>query len=173
MRVVGPSARLRGVTLRCALAATVLVPAATVTIGLGQPYAISAIASTTAIVLHAPLRYHQRPQRILWCYTAGIGISALTSLTGAAMGLPAMLACTVAAVVIVASPAGRVHPPTVCIALAITAQGIHPLALLGRWLSFTGLALACLAVLWLLTAQPLTRSHRQDARRTETRCATT
>ena len=66
-------------------------------------------------------------------------------------------AAAVAAVFIVATPPGRVHPPTACIPLAITPQAIQPLALLGRWLSFTGLAAACLAALWLLTVQPLSR----------------
>jgi hypothetical protein len=172
-RVLGPCATLHGMPLRCALAAIVMIPAATLTIRLDQPYAISAIASTTAIVLHAPVRYHQRPQRILWCYAAGIGIALPISLAGAAVHLPPLLACAVAAVVIAASPAGRIHPPTVCIALAITAPGIQPLVLLGRWCSFTGLALVCLAALWLLTAPPLARETRQDVQEVESRCATT
>lgn len=147
---------LRATAIRIALAAAVLIPAATLTSMLGQPFAISAIASTTAIVLHAPQQYHQRPQRILACYAAGIVISAPISLLGAAVGLPVLLAAAVAAVIIVATPPGRVHPPTACIPLAIIPQAIEPLALLGRWLSFTGLAAACLAMLWLLTVQPST-----------------
>jgi hypothetical protein len=149
-----------GIAIRSLLGAAVLIPAATLTCMLGQPFAISAIASTSAIVLHSPQRYHERPQRILACYAAGIAISAPISLVGAAVGLPVLLAAAVAAVVIVATPPGRVHPPTACIPLAITPQAIQPLALLGRWLSFTGLAAACLAILWLLTVQPLSRTRR-------------
>ena len=150
----------RGMAIRSVLAAAVLVPAAALTCMLGQPFAISAIASTSAIVLHAPQQYHQRPQRILACYIAGIGISAPISLVGAAVGLPVLLAAAVAAVIIVATPPGRVHPPTACIPLAITPQAIQPLALLGRWLSFSGLAAACLAIMWLLTVQPQSRIRR-------------
>jgi hypothetical protein len=172
-RVTGPLATLHGMPLRCALAAIVMVPAATLTVRLGQPYAISAIASTTAIVLHAPVRYHQRPQRILWCYAVGIGIALPITLVGAAVHLPTLLACAVAAVVIAASPAGRIHPPSVCIALAITAPGVQPLMLLDRWCSFTALALVCLAALWLLTAKPLVREARQGVQEVESSCATT
>lgn len=164
---------LRGFALRCALAAAVLVPAAGLTFMLGEPFAISAIASTTAIVLHAPLRYRQRPRRIFVCYAAGTAVSAPISLLGAIVGAPALLAATISAVIIVASPLGRVHPPTACIPLAITAPSIQPLALLGRWLSFTGLALACLAVLWLLTTQPRARRGHITTDHTGTPCGTT
>jgi hypothetical protein len=160
----------RALALRCVLSAAVLLPAAMLTIMLGEPFAISAIASTTAIVLHAPMRYHQRPQRILSCYAAGVAISVPISLAGAAVGLPTLLASTISAVIIAASLPGKVHPPTVCIPLAITAPSIQPVALVGRWLCFTGLALVCLAVLWLLTAQPLAQRHRVVARDRETPC---
>jgi hypothetical protein len=162
----------RGMAIRSLLAAALLIPAATLTCRLGQPFAISAIASTSAIVLHSPQRYHERPQRILACYAAGILISAPISLVGAALGLPVLLAAAVAAVVIVAAPPGRVHPPTACIPLAITPQAIEPLALLGRWLSFTGLAAACLAILWLLTVQPLSRTRRIATGHPERPCTT-
>jgi hypothetical protein len=161
-----------GIAIRSLLGAAVLIPAATLTCMLGQPFAISAIASTSAIVLHSPQRYHERPQRILACYAAGIAISAPISLVGAAVGLPVLLAAAVAAVVIVATPPGRVHPPTACIPLAITPQAIQPLALLGRWLSFTGLAAACLAILWLLTVQPLSRTRRITTEHPERPCTT-
>jgi hypothetical protein len=163
---------VRGMAIRSALAAAVLIPAATLTTMLGQPFAISAIASTAAIVLHAPQRYHERPQRILACYAAGISISASISLVGAVVGLPVLLAAAVAAVIIVATTPGRVHPPTACIPLAITTQAIQPLALLGRWLSFTGLAAACLATLWLLTVQSLSRSRRIAIEHSERPCTT-
>ena len=160
----------RALALRCVLSAAVLLPAAMLTIMLGQPFAISAIASTTAIVLHAPIRYHQRPQRILSCYAAGVAISVPISLAGAAVGSPTLLASTVSAVIIAASLPGKVHPPTVCIPLAITAPSIQPAALVGSWLWFIGLALVCLAGLWLLTAQPLAQRHRVGARDRETPC---
>jgi hypothetical protein len=160
----GRSTTVRGIGMRSALATAVLIPAAALTTMLGQPFAISAIASTAAIVLHAPRRYHERPQRILACYGTGIAISAPISLVGAAVGLPMLLAASVAAVIIVATPPGRVHPPTACIPLAITTQSIAPLALLGRWVSFAGLAVVCLAMLWLLTVEPLWRSPWSTAR---------
>ena len=160
----------RALALRCLLATAVLIPAATLTIRLGQPFAISAIASTTAIVLHAPLRYHQRPQRILACYAAGIVISAPISLMGAAAGLPTLRASTISAAIIAASRPGRIHPPAACIPLAITAPAIQPVAMIGRWLGFSGLAIACLAALWLLTAQPLARRRAVATRETETPC---
>ncbi|MDT7763345.1 MAG: hypothetical protein QOC63_2765 [Mycobacterium sp.] len=163
---------VRGMAIGSLLAAAVLIPAATLTSMLGQPFAISAIASTSAIVLNAPHRYHQRPERILACYAAGIIISAPISLVGAAVGLPVLLAAAVAAVVIVATPPGRLHPPTACIPLAITPQAIQPLALLGRWVSFTGLAAACLAILWLLTVAPLSRSRRIAIEHPERPCTT-
>ncbi|MGE0214768.1 hypothetical protein [Mycolicibacterium sp.] len=145
-----------GFVLRAVLAAPVLLGVAAVTIAVGEPFAVSAIASTTAIVLHAPTRYHQRPQRILWCYLAGLVVSAAATLIGAALDVPPLYSAAVAAILIVASPAGRVHPPTVCIALAVTAP-LPAAALLGRWLWFSALALGALALLWVLTARPRRR----------------
>ena len=165
-------ASLRAVAIRCVLAVAVLIPAAVLTSMLGQPFAISAIASTAAIILHAPRRYHERPQLILACYSGGIAISAAISLVGMAVGLPLLLAAAVAAVIIVATPPGRVHPPTACIPLAITAPSIQPLVLIGRWLSFTSLAAACLAILWLITAEPLWRSRQITVERSERPCTT-
>jgi hypothetical protein len=162
---------LRGLTIRTILGALVLIPAAAMTIALGEPFAISAIASTVAIVLHAPRRYHQRPQLILACYAAGITLSAAISLAGAFVGVPPLLVAGVSAVIIVASPLGRLHPPTACIPLQITAS-IPPLALLGRWLTFTGLSVTCLAALWLLTTRSLARQHDTDPKPIETPCAT-
>jgi hypothetical protein len=162
----------RGFAIRCALAATVLVPTTALTIRLGQPFAISAIASTAAIVLHAPEQYRQRPQRIVLCYLSGIAVSVPVSLAGAALGLQALLMSAVAAVVIVASPLGRVHPPTACIALAVTGPSAQPLALLGRWLSFSALALAGLVVLWLLTGHWPAMSRQRTRSRGTCRCDT-
>jgi hypothetical protein len=158
--------------MRCALAAAVLVPTTALTIRLGQPFAISAIASTAAIVLHAPERYRQRPQRIVVCYLVGIAVSVPVSLAGAAVGLPALLMSAIAAVIIVASPVGRVHPPTACIALAVSGPTGQPLALLGRWLSFSALALACLAVLWLLTGHWPVMGRQRTRSRGACRCDT-
>jgi hypothetical protein len=167
----GQHATVHGLTVRGVLAAAVLMPTAAATIALGEPFAISAIASTTAIVLHSPQRYHQRPQRILFCYGAGIAVSAAISLAGAFVGVPPLMAAGVGAVIIVVSPAGRLHPPTACIPLQITAH-IQPLALFGRWLIYTGLSTACLAALWLLTVQPLARRRRVPLDPMETPCIT-
>ncbi|WP_131722569.1 hypothetical protein [Mycolicibacterium chlorophenolicum] len=157
--------------VRLCLGTIVLIPAAAFTFAVREPFAISAIASSTAIILHDPQRYHQRPQVILTCYAAGIVVSAAISLGGALVGLPGLLAAGIAAVVIVASPAGRIHPPTACIPLQVTAS-IAPLALLGRWLTFTGLSVACLAMLWLLTSQPLTRRRQVVVDHQDTPCTT-
>src|ERR1700754_4256719 len=81
------NATMRGLTVRAILGAAVLMPTAGLTIMLGEPFAISAIASTVAIVMHAPLRYHRRPQLILSCYAAGIAISAAISLAGVLVGV--------------------------------------------------------------------------------------
>ncbi|HXO52833.1 MAG TPA: hypothetical protein VN888_17810 [Mycobacterium sp.] len=161
---------VRGLALRFVLAAAVLMPAAAATIALGEPFAISAIASTVAIVLHAPRRYHQRPHRILACYAAGIVVSATISLAGAFVGAPPLMVAGASAVIIVASPAGRLHPPTACIPLQITAH-IAPLALVGRWLTFTGLSASCLAALWVLTTRLLARYDRTELHLAETPCA--
>ena len=162
---------VRGLTVRTVLGALVLIPAAAATIALGELFAISAIASTVAIVLHAPRRYHQRPQIILSCYAAGIALSAAISLAGAFVGVSPLLVAGVSAVIIVASPLGRLHPPTACIPLQITAS-IPPLALLGRWLTFTGLSVSCLAALWLLTTRSLAIHHDTDPQPVDTPCAT-
>src|ERR1700739_5143290 len=124
VRLHGPVCR--GLAIRCGLAAALLVPTALLTIRLGQPFAISAIASTSAIVLHDPVRYQQRPQRILLCYLAGIAVSMPISLAGAAVGLSAPLMSAGAAALIVASPVGRAHPPTARIALAVSAPAGQP-----------------------------------------------
>jgi len=165
-----PHATIRW-SARALLAAAVLMPAAIITISLGEPFAISAIASTVAIVLHNPQRYHQRPQPILSCYAFGIIVSAMITLADTTVDLPPLLASGIAAIIIAASPAGRIHPPTACIPLQITAA-IEPLALLGRWLTFTGLSLGCLAALWLLTARPLVRYTYTDRHTIQTPSAT-
>jgi hypothetical protein len=120
---------------------------------MGQPFAISAIASTCGIVLHAPQRYHRRPQPILACYTVGIVISAPISLVAALCAVPVLIAAAVSALIIVATPVGRIHPPTACIPLAIVAPSLAPLTLVIRWTTFTVAAAVCLAVLWLITTE--------------------
>jgi hypothetical protein len=142
-------------TLRFALAVMVLMPAAVVTILMHDPFAISAIASTTAIILHAPRRYHQRPQRILACYVAGLCISAPISIAAAWVGAPALLAATLSAAIVVATQPGKVHPPTACIPLAIATPSPDLMALQERWVSFALLAFTCLTVLWALTVERL------------------
>lgn len=141
--------------LRYLLAASVLMPAAVITLVMGDPFAISAIASTTAIILHAPRRYHRRPQRILTCYVAGLCISAPMSITAAWMGAPALLAATLSAVIVVSTRLGKVHPPTACIPLAIATPSPDLWALQWRWVWFALLAFTCLAVLWTLTVERL------------------
>jgi hypothetical protein len=150
-----------GLIVRLILAAVVLIPTALLTIALREPFAISAIASTVAIVMHAPQRYHQRPQLILSCYAIGTSVSAVISVAAVLLGVAPLLAAALSAVLIVASPAGRLHPPTACIPLQVIAS-IPPLALVGRWLTFAGLSMSCLAVLWLLTARPITRFNDTD-----------
>ncbi len=163
--------RIHGLTVRVILAAAVLMPIAAFTIMLAEPFAISAIASTVAIVMHAPLRYHRHPQLILSCYAAGIAVSATISLAGVFMSVPPLMAAAVAAAIIVASPAGRLHPPTACIPLQVIAA-IPPLALVGRWLTFTGLSLTCLFALWLLTARPLVQRNDADPCPAGSTCST-
>jgi hypothetical protein len=138
----------RALALRWIVAPVVLFGAAGATLTLGDPFAISAIASTAAIVLHNPRRFRERPHRILCCYVAGFAISVPISLGGAWVGIPAMLAAAASAVLIVASRLGSLHPPTACIPLAITTPLVPPAALVGRWASFAAVAFVCLVVLW-------------------------
>jgi hypothetical protein len=147
---------------RFVTATVVLAPAAVVTMMLGAPFAISAIASTAAIVVHNPHRYHARPQRILLCYAAGFAISVPISIGAAWMGAPALLAAAASAIIIVASRPGWLHPPTACIPLAVTTPLLAPAALLERWLAFGILAIACLMVLWLATMRPWAEAMSHD-----------
>jgi hypothetical protein len=151
-----------GTALRFVLAVTVLAPAAVATLLMGAPFAISAIASTTAIILHAPHRYHQRPQPILACYVAGLCISAPMSIAAAWVGAPALLAAALSAIIVVATRPGKVHPPTACIPLAIATPSADLWALQWRWVSFTLLAFTCLTVLWVLTVERLCGPHESD-----------
>jgi hypothetical protein len=153
------------------LAAAILMPAVAVTIAIKEPFAIAAIASTVAIVLHTPRRYYQGPQQIASCYAIGIVVSAAISIGGVAVGIPPLVASGVAAVIIIASPAGRIHPPTACIPLQITAH-VEPLAMLERWVSFAGLSAGCLAALWLLSTRPLAGYGYTEGDSTETPCTT-
>ncbi len=141
---------IAGVAVRIAAAAAVLVPSAVLLLRLGEPFAMSAMASTAAIVLHSPSRYRRRPEVIATCYVVGLAITVPLTLAATITALPPLLASTVAAVVIVASPLGRIHPPTACIPLAITASA-SPILLLKQWAVFGGVAAAILVVLWVLT----------------------
>lgn len=134
---------------RATTATLVLITAALLTLHLGEPFAISAMASTTAIILHAPDRYRRKPRVIATCYAAGFAITLPITLAAAVISLPGLLASTIAAVVIVALPVGRVHPPTACIPLAITSS-LSPAALLRGWMMFASLAAVFLAGIWII-----------------------
>lgn len=139
-----------GLLLRIGAAALVLLPSAAVLVRLGEPFAMTAMASTSAIVLHSPARYRRRPGVIAGCYVAGLAITVPITLAVALTDTPGLFASTLAAVIIVASPLGRIHPPTACIPLAITASAA-PVALLKQWAAFGGVAAGVLVALWILT----------------------
>jgi hypothetical protein len=144
-RGVGPYAR------RCLSAAAVMLPAGSLTFSLGQPFAVSAIASTAAIVLHAPERIRNSPVLIARCYAVGTGVSGVLSMAGLLIGAPALMVSCFGAAVIIGTQAARIHPPTACIPLAISSDSRDAVELLGRWLAFTLVAVMCLAALWVIT----------------------
>lgn len=137
------------VAVRTAAATLLLIPTALLLLHLREPFAISAMASTAAIVLHAPERFRRRPNVIAMCYVAGLAVTVPTTLTGILMSTSGLLASTIAAVVIVATPVGRIHPPTACIPLAIT-RSTGPAALLTGWVMFAAVAVGFLAGLWII-----------------------
>ncbi|RFZ47927.1 hypothetical protein DAVIS_00103 [Mycobacterium marinum] len=134
---------------RMVAGALVLIPSALLLLRLGEPFAISAMASTTAIVLHSPNRYRRRPHVIASCYATGLAITVPITLIGMLTSMSGLLASTIAAVVIVAAPVGRVHPPTACIPLAIT-RSSGPAAMLLGWVTFAVVAVGFLAALWMM-----------------------
>ncbi|CAA0132152.1 Uncharacterised protein [Mycolicibacterium vanbaalenii] len=136
--------------VRLLAASVVLVPSAVLLVRLGEPFAMSAMASTAAIVLHSPNRYRRRPAVIAICYAVGLALTVPISLTAVFTPMSGLVASTIAAVLIVASPLGRVHPPTACIPLAITTAPSAGV-LLNGWLAFAAVAAAVLVGLWLLT----------------------
>ncbi len=137
------------VTARTAAATLLLIPCALLLRRLGEPFAISAMASTAAIVLHSPDRYRRRPHVITTCYAAGLAVTVPITLAGTITSMSGLLASTIAAVVIVATPMGRIHPPTACIPLAIT-RSSGPAALLTGWMMFAGVAACLLTGLWMI-----------------------
>ncbi len=141
---------IAGLAIRLAAAGVVLLPSALLLIRLGEPFAMSAMASTAAIVLHSPSRYRRRPDVIAWCYVAGLAITIPLTVAATMTDLPGLYASAVAAVVIVATPLGRIHPPTACIPLAITASASADV-LLVQWAVFAGVAAGILAALWVIT----------------------
>ncbi len=141
---------ITGLAIRLVAAAVVLLPSAVLLIRLGEPFAISAMASTAAIVLHSPSRYRRRPDVIAWCYVGGLAIAIPLTVVATMTDLPGLYASAVAAVIIVATPLGRIHPPTACIPLAITASAT-PDVLLMQWAIFSSVAAGILIALWVLT----------------------
>ena len=148
----GPANRLRPAitgAVRMAAATLVLIPCALLLLRLGEPFGITSMASTTAIVLHSPNRYRRRPHVIATCYAAGLAITVPITLVGTIASISGLLASTIAAVVIVATSVGRIHPPTACIPLAIT-RSSSPVALLTGWVLFAGVVACFLASLWMI-----------------------
>jgi hypothetical protein len=141
---------MTGAFRRALLAGVLLIPVAAVDLRLGQPFAFSAVASTAAIVLHAPHRFQRRPQTIIGCYVVALAVAVPITLGGAIVAWPALITAAVAAALIVATPAARIHPPVACIPLAIVAT-TDPVALATRWALFVGTAAYCLTVLWIQT----------------------
>ena len=125
----------------------------------GQPFAISAIASTAAIVLHAPKRYRRRPQVIIGCYLVAVAVAVPITLGGVVLAWPTPITASVAAALIAATSAARTHPPAACIPLAIVAT-TDPASMVMRWALFVAAAVYSLAVLWLLTLS--SRNARDD-----------
>lgn len=144
---------MNGFVGRAAAAFILLVPIAVIDLLCRQPLAISAIASTAAIVLHAPARYHLRPQLIVGCYVVAIVVAAPMAVAGQAWGAPAVLMGSVTAALIAATPAGRAHPPVACVPLAAAVPAVSTVALMSRWALLAGTAAYSLGVLWLLSAQ--------------------
>jgi hypothetical protein len=137
------------VTIRMAAATLMLIPSAFLLLRLREPFAISAMASTAAIVRHSPNSYRRRPQVIGTCYAAGLAVTVPITLAGTITSMSGLLASTIAAVVIVATPVGRIHPPTACIPLAIT-RSSSPAAMLTGWVAFAVVAAGFLAGLWII-----------------------
>ncbi len=137
------------VAVRMAAATLMLIPSAFLLLRLGEPFAMSAMASTAAIVLHSPNRYRHRPDVIAACYAAGLVVTVPITLAATITSMSGLLASTIAAVVIVATPVGRIHPPTACIPLAIT-RSSSPAALLLGWVTFAAVAAGFLAGLWMI-----------------------
>ena len=100
--------------------------------------------------MFAGLGHRRRPAVIAICYAVGLALTVPISLTAVFTPMSGLLASTIAAVLIVASPLGRLHPPTACIPLAITTTPSAEV-LLNGWLAFAVVAAGVLAGLWLLT----------------------
>ena len=145
------------VAVRMAAATLVLIPSAFLLLRLGEPFAMSAMASTAAIVLHSPNRYRGRPHVIATCYAIGLAVTVPITLAGMITSMSGLLASTIAAIVIVATPVGRIHPPTACIPLAITRSSSAAVLLTG-WVTFAGVAAGFLTALWILTLAARRRS---------------
>jgi hypothetical protein len=131
-------------------ASVLLISTAILVLRLDSPFTISAMASTTTIVLHRPRRFRRHPQTIVSSYLFGLLVSVPISLTGAILELPGLLASSVSAALIAGSVAGRRHPPATCIPLAVT-TATGAAQVLTHWSLFTATAACWLALLWLLS----------------------
>jgi hypothetical protein len=137
-------------TARLLAASVLLISTAILVLRLGSPFTISAMASTTTIVVHRPRRFRRHPQTIMSCYLFGLLVSVPISLAGALLGLAGLLASSVSAALIAVSVPGRRHPPATCIPLAVTtAPGAGQVLM--HWSLFAATAACWLALLWLLS----------------------
>jgi hypothetical protein len=143
-----PSQALLLIGARLLAASVLLISAAILVLRLHSPFTISAMASTTTIVLHDSRAF--RRQRILRGYLFGLLVSVPISLAGALLGLPGLAGASVSAAVIAAGGTGRRHPPTTCIPLAVT-TATDAAEVLSRWCLFTATAGCWLATLWMLS----------------------
>lgn len=132
-------------------AATMLfVPLGILTTILGEPFALSAFASTAAIVLNHPCIYRAQPYRVAASYCIALAVAIPSSLAGIALSVPPLCTASIAVALLVAGPAGRFHPPTACVPLAVLTS--LPLAVaLSRWALFALAMTYHLLALWFLT----------------------
>lgn len=126
-----------------------------------QPFVASTFASTAAIALHDPARYHRDRLRIVRCYALAFAGAVPVALVGASLALPAVVPAAVTAVVLVAARSGRFHPPVACV--PFTVMTVHPPAqVAAAWLTVLGATGYLLLALGVLT-----RAGRPVDRRVE------
>jgi hypothetical protein len=90
----------------------------------------STLASTVAVALLAPSRYQRDLALIARSYAVAFPVAVALSLLGLALSLPSVLTATAAAVLVIATRLGRVHPPAASVPFAITlTEPVRQLAL--------------------------------------------